>query len=74
MVNMTDPIADRTVCQLDGYGLHDYVGRATPATSSQTVSLLQMGYCEGEFTETNDNPSSPFPRILSYDALILRFP
>ena len=25
MVNMTDPIADRTVRQLDGYGLHDYV-------------------------------------------------
>ena len=25
MVNMTDPIADRTVRQLDGYGLCDYV-------------------------------------------------
>jgi hypothetical protein len=73
MVNMTDPIADRTVRQLDGYGLHDYVGRATPVTSSQTVSLLRMRYCEVEFTETNDNPSSPFPRILSYNALILRF-
>ena len=73
MVNMTDPIADRTVRQLDGYGLRDYVGRATPVTSSQTVSLLRMRHCEVEFTETNDNPSSSFLRILSYNALILRF-
>ncbi len=70
MVNMTDPIADKTVRQLDGYGLHEYVGRATPVTSSQTASLLRMGYCEVEFTKTNDNPLLPFPRILSYNALI----
>ena len=25
MVDMTDPIVDRTVRQLDGYGLNDYV-------------------------------------------------
>ena len=37
MVNMTDPIVDKTVRQLDDYGLHDYVGRATPATISQAI-------------------------------------
>jgi hypothetical protein len=25
MVNMTDPIVDRTVHRLNGYGLHNYV-------------------------------------------------
>jgi hypothetical protein len=37
MVNMTDPIVDKTVRQLDDYGLHDYIGRATPATMLQTI-------------------------------------
>ena len=50
MVNMTDPIVDRTVRQLDGYGLNDYDGKATPATRSQTVSLLLLEICEDEFT------------------------
>jgi hypothetical protein len=51
MANMTDPIVDRTVRQLDGYGLHDYVGRATPVARSRTVScssLLEI--CEAEST------------------------
>jgi hypothetical protein len=50
MVNMTDPIVDRTVRQLDGYGLNDYDGRATPATRSRTVSLSLLEICEDEFT------------------------
>jgi hypothetical protein len=50
MVNMTDPIVDRTVRQLDGYGLNDYDGRATPATRSRTVSLSLQEICEAEFT------------------------
>jgi hypothetical protein len=37
MVYMTDPIVGKTARQLDGYGLHDYVGRATPATILQTI-------------------------------------
>jgi hypothetical protein len=50
MVNMTDPIVDRTVRQLDGYGLYDYVGRATPVARSRTVSLLLLETCEAEST------------------------
>ena len=50
MVNMTDPIVDRTARQLDGYGLHDYVGRATPVTRSRTVSSSLLEICEAEST------------------------
>ena len=50
MANMTDPIVDRTVRQLDGYGLHDYVGRATPVARSRTVSSSLLEICEAEST------------------------
>jgi hypothetical protein len=50
MVNMTDPIVNRTGRQLDGYGLNNYDGRATPATRSQTVSLSLLEICEDKLT------------------------
>jgi hypothetical protein len=50
MVNITDPIVDKSVRQLDGYGLHDYVGRATPVTRSRTVSSSLLEFCEAEST------------------------
>jgi hypothetical protein len=50
MANMTAPIVDRTVCQLDGYGQHDYVGRATPVARSRTVSSSLLEICEAEST------------------------
>ena len=61
MVDMTDPIVDRTVRQLDGYGLHDYVGRATPVTRSRTVSSSLVETCEAEVHRSDDLPSSPNP-------------
>ena len=59
MVDMTDPIVDRTVCQLKGYGLHNYVRRVTSTTSSQTVSLLLLGYSKDEFTALMTVPCHP---------------
>lgn len=43
MMDMTDPIVDKTARQLDGYGLHDYVGRATPATTLQAILRCEWG-------------------------------
>jgi hypothetical protein len=50
MANMTDPIVVRTVRQLDGYGLHDCVGRATPVARSRTISSSLLEICEAEST------------------------
>lgn len=55
MVNMTDPIVGKTVRQLDGYGLHDYVGRAIPATASQTILRCYWGSVK---------LSSPYPTTI----------
>jgi hypothetical protein len=68
---MTDPIVDRTVRQLDGYGLNDYVRRATPVTPTQTIPLLLLGCCEAEFTVR----SATVPRrlFIAYRATVRSF-
>jgi hypothetical protein len=55
MAYMTGPIVGKTVRQLDGYGLRDYVGRATPATDSQTILRCYWGSVK---------LSSPFPATI----------
>ena len=50
MVNMTDPIVDRTVHQLNGYGLYDYVRESYSRYLFADGPSSLLGYCEVEFT------------------------
>jgi hypothetical protein len=50
MVNMTDLIINRTVRQLDGYGLHDYVRESYSRYLFSDGPSSLLGYCEVEFT------------------------
>jgi hypothetical protein len=50
MVNMTDPIVDRTVHQLNGYGLYDYVRESYSRYLFTDGPSSLLGYCEVEFT------------------------
>ncbi len=47
---MTDPIVDRTVCQLDGYGLHDYVRESYSRYLFADGPSSLLGYREVGFT------------------------
>ena len=65
MVILADPIVDRTVRQLDGYGLNDYDGRATPATHSRTVPLSLLEFCEDEYKHKHSSGTALFQRVVA---------
>ena len=50
MVDMTDPIVDRTVHQRNGYGLYDYVWESYSRYLFADGPSSLLGYCEVEFT------------------------